>query len=356
MDSWQKLWELIVRLWRENTGNWQVHLESPMPPEELKQNFEQNSIPSFSFYFLLSLATIIATLGLLSDSNATIIGAMIIAPLMNPIMSLAYGIVVGNRLLMRRSGLTLVTGICLTILIAHFITGAIDITIARQEIIARGNPNLLDLGVAMASGAAAAFAYTRKGVINALSGVAIAVALVPPLSVVGIGLSLGNKLSIGLGLSLPEKNLALGAFLLFITNLVGIIFCAVIIFLSQKYGNIFYALKGLIISLIALFVIALPLNFSFQEIILQAQVRQGLNILISSRPEILEKAIIRSINIRMKKSKNSNKKVIYIEMGMFAPIGTINDYKLILAQNFLSKYFNQPVKLIINVAHYNTYQ
>lgn len=356
MDNWRKFWGLIVRFWQKNTGDWQIHRESSVPKPELTKSFEQNSIPSFAFYFLLTLATLIATLGLLSDSTATIIGAMIIAPLMNPILSLAYGIVINNNLLIRRSALTLFTGICLTILVAYLITGGIDITIARKEIIARGNPNLLDLGVAMASGAAAAFAYTRKSVNNALSGVAIAVALVPPLSVVGIGLSLGNKLSLDLGLSLPDKNLAVGAFLLFLTNLVGIIFCAVIIFISQGYGSFFSALKELVIALIALFIISLPLDISLREILLEAQVRQGLNTLISNRPQVFQQAVIRSIDVNLINSQTSNKKVIHIEIGMFAPNGTINNSNFIIAQNFLSRYFNQPVKLKIKVANYNIYE
>ena len=345
----------ILQFWKRNTGNWQLLLEKPVLEEELSNSLEQNSIPSFGFYLMLSLATIIATLGLLADSTATIIGAMIVAPLMNPIMSLAYSLVTSNRMLLRRSAITLVSGVILTIVLAYFSTHLLDITIARQEIIGRGNPNILDLGVAMAAGAAAAFAYTRKSIANSLAGVAIAVALVPPLSVVGIGLSLGNKISVEIGLSLGNNNLAFGAFLLFLTNLVGIVFCAVLVFLFQAYGSWFSALKGLLASLLGLFIVFLPLNISFRELIIQARVSQGLNDLRKARPELFKNAVAHSLEVDLRKSEYSHKEIIYIELRIFAPIGAIDDYKLTLAQNFLSNYFAKPVKLKIEVVYYNVY-
>jgi uncharacterized hydrophobic protein (TIGR00271 family) len=346
----------ILQFWERNTGNWQLLLEKPVPQEELNSSLEQNSIPSFGFYLMLSLATIIATLGLLADSTATIIGAMIVAPLMNPIMSLAYSLVTGNRMLLRRSAITLVSGIILTIAIAYISNHLLDLTVARQEIIGRGNPNILDLGVAMAAGAAAAFAYTRKSIANSLAGVAIAVALVPPLSVVGIGLSLGNRISLEIGLSLGDNPLALGAFLLFLTNLVGIVFCAALVFLFQGYGSWLSALKGLLVSLLGLFIVFIPLDISFRELILEAQVRQATNDLRKARPELFKNAVARSLTVDLRKSEFSHKEIIYIEVEIFAPVGTVDEYKLTLAQNFLSKYFAKPVKLKIKeVIYYNVY-
>jgi uncharacterized hydrophobic protein (TIGR00271 family) len=348
--------DFLLKFWQKNTGNWQIFLEPPVAKEKLRHNFEENSIPSFSFYFMLMLSTIIATLGLLADSTATIIGAMIIAPLMNPIMSLAYAIISGNQLLLRRSAMSLITGILLTILVASMVTHLINLNLARQEIIARSNPNLLDLGVAMAAGAAAAFANTRKSIANALPGVAIAVALVPPLSVVGIGLALGNQLSLEVGLSLASHNLAQGAFLLFITNLVGIIFCACLVFLFQRYGNWFNALKGLLIALISLSLIYIPLDISWREILLRAQVRQGLKVLRKSRPNLFKNSFLQSLNVDFQTSPTSGKKVIYIEIQALAPLGAIDQSKIITAQNFLSRYFNQPVKMKFNVIYYNVYE
>lgn len=346
----------ISDFWYKNTGDWHFLQEQPVSKNELSSSFEQNSIPSFGFYFMLMLSTIIATLGLLGDSTATIIGAMIVAPLMNPIMSLAYSIVTGNQLLIRRSILTITTGVIVTIVLALITTNIIDLSIARREIIARGNPNLLDLGVAMAAGAAAAFAYTRKSIANALPGVAIAVALVPPLSVVGIGLSLGNKISADIGLSLDDNNLAIGAFLLFLTNLTGIIFCASLVFLFQSYGSFLNAFKGLFISIFALFILYIPLDISLRKIILKAQVRHSLIVLRKNKPNLFEKTIPQSLNVDIKKSPTSTKNIIYIELQLLAPVGEIDQSTIITAQEFLSKYFEQPVKVKIDVIYYTIYE
>jgi len=94
----------------------------------------------------------------------------------------------------------------------------------NDEITSRTSPNFIDLIIALAAGAAGAFAKTRREVADALPGVAIAVALVPPLSVIGIGLALASN------------TLAVGSTVIFITNLVGIIFSGLIIFIWQEYG------------------------------------------------------------------------------------------------------------------------
>ena len=109
-------------------------------------------------------------------------------PLMNPIITFSYALVASKRKLLKRSFLTLLSGIALTILVSFISTKVLGIRVVQSEIIARTNPNLGDLFIGLAAGAAASFAYTRRSIANALPGVAIAVALVPPLSVVGIGL------------------------------------------------------------------------------------------------------------------------------------------------------------------------
>ncbi|NOR19482.1 MAG: DUF389 domain-containing protein, partial [Xanthomonadales bacterium] len=96
-------------------GSWHHLLENPLAVAEIEQSVEKGSIPAFSFYFLLACSAVIATLGLLANSAAVIIGAMIVAPLMNPIVSLSFGIVAGKRKLSMRSLLTVVTGTLLTI-------------------------------------------------------------------------------------------------------------------------------------------------------------------------------------------------------------------------------------------------
>ena len=226
------------------TAGWKPYVEEALPNKELSEIMVGASIPSFGFFLMMLLATLIATFGLLQNSAPAIIGAMIIAPLMAPIIRLAYSTVVIDFRLARRSILTILSGVVLVILFSYLSTRVIGLRIAGTEILSRTSPTLLDLGVAIAAGAAAAFSYTRKSIINSIAGVAIAVALVPPLTVTGIGLAYGRLASSEVGLSLTELghysggvDIAKGSFILFLTNLVGIVFVASLILLSQGYGQ-----------------------------------------------------------------------------------------------------------------------
>jgi uncharacterized hydrophobic protein (TIGR00271 family) len=188
-----------------------------IPDFEAKLFFEgaKRRVNLERFTILLFLATFIATYGVLGDSVATIIGAMIIAPLMKPIMGTAAGLVMGNMKRASRSFLTVVLGVIGVVLTAWFISTFLNTTIisftSNSAITSRISPSLTDLMVALASGAAGAFALSRSDVADTLPGVAISISLVPPLCVVGIGLSEA------------EWSVATGAMLLFLTNFLSIL-------------------------------------------------------------------------------------------------------------------------------------
>ena len=166
------------------------------------------------FFVLLILATIIATAGIIGDSTATVIGAMIVAPLMTPIMATAAALIMGNmnRAFNRLSLVVIgvLTVILLSWLFGLLYTGYLSFT-ANSQIVARISPRLIDLVAALASGAAGAFCLSRDDIADSLPGVAIAISLVPPLCVVGLSLSAG------------QIEAATGALLLFITNFLAII-------------------------------------------------------------------------------------------------------------------------------------
>lgn len=168
-----KIWSLIQHEWqlfkRLQTGV----KEQKVSDYKLSENLIQEVL-SHNFSILLTLATAIATFGLLSNSTATIIGAMIVAPLMIPIISFSYGLVSLNVRLISYSLSRLVFGIILTIFIAFIATEIIGFRIPGSEILARTEPTLLDLGVAIAAGTAGAFAKVRSRVSDAIPGVAIA--------------------------------------------------------------------------------------------------------------------------------------------------------------------------------------
>lgn len=166
------------------------------------------------FFTLLTLATVIATAGVLADSTATVIGAMIVAPLMIPIMATAAALIMGNipralnRLALVAIGVAVV--ILLSWLFGIFYTGAIVFT-ENSQIVARTSPRLIDLVAALASGAAGAFCLSRDDIADSLPGVAISISLVPPLCVTGISISA------------DEWNAAAESFLLFTTNFLAIL-------------------------------------------------------------------------------------------------------------------------------------
>jgi uncharacterized hydrophobic protein (TIGR00271 family) len=187
-----------------------------VPPFEKKLFFEGERQRSYleRFFALLILATIIATAGIFADSTATVIGAMIIAPLMTPIMATATALIMGNmsralnRLLLVLTGV--VTVIFVSWLMGLFYSESINFA-ENAQIIARTSPRLIDLIAALASGAAGAFCLSRDDIADSLPGVAISISLVPPLCVVGVSFSAG------------EWDAARGALLLFVTNFLSIL-------------------------------------------------------------------------------------------------------------------------------------
>ncbi len=166
------------------------------------------------FFVLMGFAVLIASMGVLTDSTAVVIGAMLIAPLMTPLMGMAISLVMGwpNRL--TRSALIAFAGIIFAIgigaLIGLLSPTVID-TATNSQITSRSSPTILDLIIAVAAGGAGAYGLSRPDVSDALPGVAVAIALVPPLAVVGISYSQGDWAS------------GSGALLLFATNMLAIL-------------------------------------------------------------------------------------------------------------------------------------
>lgn len=219
------------------------------------------------FWILLALAGVIATAGVVNDSTATVIGAMIVAPLMTPILGSAFAIVLADRHRALRSLLTVLGGAALVIAIG-FGFGLIE----PLDVVAEGNgqvasrvaPRLLDLIAALATGLVGAFALVRSDVSDTLPGVAIAISLVPPLAVVGITLEEGRT------------DDAVGALLLFSTNVTAIIFTATLVLLlyrvrdtATRAGYPVGRLKGSTLAVVvgAVLVVAVPLGYGSQQII-----------------------------------------------------------------------------------------
>ena len=212
------------------------------------------------FFMLLILAAAIATYGLLSDSVATVIGAMIVAPLMLPIMGLAFGVGLGARAVILRSLLTSILGIGTAIAVGWVLTrgfaSVVDVE-SNAQIMARTSPRLIDLLAALATGFAGAYATGRKDVSDTLPGVAIAISLVPPLANVGILLATGHP------------GLAGGSLLLFVTNYLAILLTGALMFSVMGYPAAYRAersrrakVTSIVVALLLTLAIIVPLGIT----------------------------------------------------------------------------------------------
>ena len=166
------------------------------------------------FWTLLLLAGVIASAGIVSDSTATVIGAMIVAPLMTPILGTVLSVVTGDYKNLGRCLALVVTGAAAVVLIGLLFGYLIPIDVVaatNSQVAGRVHPRLIDLVAALATGAVGAFALVRSDVSDTLPGVAIAISLVPPLAVVGLTLEAG------------ATGQSVGALLLFLTNVGAIL-------------------------------------------------------------------------------------------------------------------------------------
>jgi len=217
----------------------------------LFRNLREESKLSTSFMVLLILSTMIATFGLFINSSSVVIGAMLLAPLMQPIVSLSMGVLRQDSDLEFNGAKTIFWGVLAVLLTAALISLFTPVERLTTEMAGRLSPTILDLFVAIASGAAAAYAKNNEKIIGSLAGVAIAVALVPPLAVSGIGLGWGNWHMFSM------------AFLLFITNLVGIVLSAAFTFVILGFSPLRIAKKGIMIWMTIVALVTIPLYSSF---------------------------------------------------------------------------------------------
>ena len=222
--------------------------------QELFKVLRENSKVSAAFIVMMILSSLIATFGLFADSSPVIIGAMILAPIISPIVSFSMGMVRYDVNMLKKGIVTIIAGTLVALLFAAGVTLMVPLKVLTSEISARLSPNLLDMGIAVASGVAAAYAHANEEIARSLAGVAIAVALVPPLAVAGIGIGW------------MDWEVFSGAFLLYLTNLSGIIMFAGVTFLLLGFAPFKRARMGLIYTALIIVMVMIPLSLSFSRI------------------------------------------------------------------------------------------
>lgn len=186
----------------------------------------EQSRPSKDFFLMISLSVLMAAFGLIMDNTSVLIGSMLVAPLLSPVLSLSLGFVISDTQLVQRSLITIGKSIIVAILAAAAATllfgNGTDMTNSYME------PSLLHIAVAIVAGLAASFAIVKPQLNEMLPGVAIAVALIPPIAMAGVGLAKGSW------------SVMTSGFIIFLLNVIGIVFAAMVTFSLMN----FYVRRG----------------------------------------------------------------------------------------------------------------
>ena len=238
-----------------------LHKHLDFDPKRLYETIADNARLSPTYLFLLTSATILATLGLLLNSPAVIIGSMVVAPFTWPILRIAYGIATADYLSLLKGIRLLVVSIFIMLFISFLLAKILPLTTLTDQITSRTAPTILDLIIALVAGAIAAFALFNNKISQTSAGVAIAASLLPPMCVGGIGLAFG----------IP--GVTIGGILLSVTNIVAILFVATLILISliKTYGEDLPVRKmGILVVSMLIIIISLPLFFLFSQYVEKA--------------------------------------------------------------------------------------
>lgn len=232
--------------------------------KNVRLNIQADALPSKTFFIMNALAAIIAGYGLLADSSAVVIGAMLVAMMLGPISGIALSFIDNRWILFRTAFTTLILGLIMIFSIG-VILGLININLPiTNEILARTQPTIIDLMIALAGGAAGAFASISPRLSVAVVGVAVATALVPPLVVSGI-----------LVAHMEWKN-ATNALILAVTNIIAIqVSSSLVLWIAgfrrgsdvEVKSNILEFIKRNIISLCFLVALAIYLTLNFMHML-----------------------------------------------------------------------------------------
>lgn len=309
--------------------------------DKIVENIRTAASPGFDYFFLVMLSSAIATLGLINNSAAVIIGAMLVAPLMSPILGLGLGSITADANLARSSAAALIRGAILSVILSAlltltniylpFVPSLFEIP---NEIISRTQPTLNDLIIAMAGGLAAAYSLAQPRLSAALPGVAIATALMPPLSIIGIGIALGRW------------DIAGGATLLFMTNVITIAFAATLIFFLEGFVPKFKKAEGklpktIIIAGLLTGLLLIPLTVIGARLVTQAGENRLINNIVETEIAEIENAEMADLTV----VRTEQRIEVDITIRSNSPL-TYN--QVVSLQEVLVSRLDKPVALVVD--------
>jgi uncharacterized hydrophobic protein (TIGR00271 family) len=260
---------IIMKQWLQKTAATINH-------EAVIKDIAQEADISVGYFLTLSAANLIALSGLITNSAPVIIGAMLISPLMGPILSFGFAFITGSRNIWKLSIRKIFVSVAVTLLVASIATVFSPLTEITSEILTRTRPNLYDLIVAFLAGSAGAAALcTKKNYLTIVPGVAIATAVIPPLSVAGFGIGTWNY------------SLFLGGFFLFFTNFVAITISTSVIFFIYGFRpkmltetDVTQLKKRMAYLGTVLFIISIPLIYTLHASISELRLRSEVSRLL----------------------------------------------------------------------------
>jgi uncharacterized hydrophobic protein (TIGR00271 family) len=315
---------------RDRFKNFKNKTIAPQQLEQIRNGLLEESTADLNYLTLIVGSCIIATLGLLSNSAAVIIGAMIIAPLMLPIRGLAFAALESNIFLFRKALNAILIGTIIAIFIALFIGYLVRLPEFGGEINSRSRPTLLDLGIAVAAGGISGFAKVKPKISGSLAGTAIAVALMPPVCVIGLGLSHGNW------------SLSIGATLLYLTNLLGIILSCMLAFLIVGCTSFKRASKALGFTIAVTGLLLIPLGMSFFQLLRQTRLEASLRQVLQNRTITFQRIVILNSDVNWL----TNPPEVRLNVRTTEPI---TPRQVMFLENFLKKEMGQPFTLVFEV-------
>ncbi|MBN2045379.1 MAG: DUF389 domain-containing protein [Anaerolineales bacterium] len=323
------------------------HARRLMPPvtknrvADVQMQLRESSTPSFDYFVLVVLSTMIATFGLLIDSAATIIGAMLVAPLMSPILGIGLASIRGDTTLLRDAVAALLRGALLAVALSAFITWVntllpfVSMQDLSAEVLSRTRPTPIDLGVAMAGGLAATFALVQPHLSAALPGVAIATALMPPLCVIGVGIALG------------DWEVAQGALLLFMTNAVTIAASSIFLFYVTGFSlgrkeNGHLIPRSLQISIISMVILLAPLGWQSYVFVRDAGVTRQINQVVVEEVEKIGASLD-----KFSWNEDTVNDILVMELTLLVP-ESLNYRNSVELQDAIARRLQRTVQLKIN--------
>ena len=294
----------------------------------------QGSTPEPRFYFMVVISTLIAANGLVADSPAVIIGAMLVAPLMTPIFGISLAMVRSDSYLLGRSLRAEIIGVSLSILLGALF-GLIPLAIdPTPEMLARIHPNLLDLFVAVLAGLAGSYAMVDERISPSLPGVAIATAIVPPLANAGLCFALGAYAG------------AIGSFLLFLANFLSILLASSVVFFITSMHTRFEAaspktiLKKFGVAIVSFALITVLFTFSLVELVQERYLRRTIDHILTKKFSKIPGVVVDKVLIQ-------HEPELLKILAAVQTSAVLNPNKVRHYERELSELFNLDTRLII---------